>query len=520
MRAARTALLVACAMFFARNVAANGRFPNAQQVRELDAKSLVVAGTYGLLITTNGGKDFAYVCEAEMFGAAAGALTMDPLLERTPDGSFVTGSREGARVARERGCTFETVESLPHGYEFFGLERPADAELGALVDFTRRGSGEAAPLLALVSLLDEAGFPVEHRVYEARVGTDFMAIGAPIPSSELGFALTLDVASSNPARFYVSGRLGERAVLASSDDGGQSWGTSAIAGADGALGVYLAGVSPSDERRVYARVSRTRLTDAAYYVWDDSLLVSDDGGDSFVEVLRRDAALLGFSLSRDGETVLAGFGDPRRDAALSQRSELGIYSGSGSLPASDMTFARIVSDLDVNCLYWTASGLYACATEADPLGVDPALEPDFHLGIHTGSGLPSGRADFTPLLRLRDVRGPAPWTDGRPSPCDAEWRTTDPLAPIPFGACAPLNACEGMTALSPGALVCGAGDASGDGGAGARDESLPSREAGCACRSSGSVPRSWLAWLGAMGLLCCLRHRARTAVARAQERGY
>jgi hypothetical protein len=501
-------------MVFARSVAANGRFPNAQQARELDAQSLVVAGTYGLLLTTNGGKDFAYVCESEMFGAAAGALTMDPLLERTPDGSFVTGSREGARLARERGCAFETVESLPHGYEFFGRERPADAEVGALIDFTRRGSGEAAPLLALVSLVDEAGFPVEHRVYEARTGIDFVAIGAPIPSSELAFALTLDVASSNPARFYVSGRTGERAVLASSDDGGQSWETTDIAGADGALGVYLAGVSPSDERRVYARVSRTRLTDAAYYVWDDALLVSDDGGRSFVEVLRRDAALLGFALSSDGETVLAGFGDPRRDAALSQRSELGIYSGSGSFPARDLTFARIVSDLDVNCLHFTASGLYACATEADPLGVDPALERDFHLGIYAGSGLPSGRADFTPLLRLRDVRGPAPWADGRPSPCDAEWRSSDPSAPIPFGACAPLNACEGMTALSPGALVCGAGG-SGEGGAGARDESSPSREAGCACRSSGGVPRFPLAWLGAMGLLCCLRLRARTAVARA-----
>jgi hypothetical protein len=513
-----TAALVAGLMFGERTAAANGRFPNAQQVRELGTQTLVVAGTYGLLVTTNGGKDFAYVCESEMFGASAGSLIMDPLLERTPDGSFVTGSREAARVARERGCAFETVESLPHGYEFFGLQPPEHAEIGTPIDFTRRGPDERAPLLALVSLVDSAGFPVEHRVYEAREGTDFVPIGTTIPSAELAFALTLEVASSNPNRLYVSGHTGDHAVLVSSEDGGDTWKADAIAGAEGALGVYLAGTSPNDERRLYARVSRTRLTDAGYYVWDDSLLVSDDAGATFVESVRRNAALLGFALSSDGETVLAGYGDPRRDAAFSSRSDLGLYAARASLRASEMSFDRIVSELDVNCLHWTVSGLYVCATEADPLGAEPALEADFHLGILAGSGLPSSRADFTPLLRLRDVRGPAPWTDGRPSPCEGEWRVTDPPASVPTGACVALNACDENKALSPGALVCGR-DA-GEGGASSVDESSSPRDAGCGCRLGGKRPASRLAWLCALGLVCRRRIRGALARVRATERRY
>jgi hypothetical protein len=258
-----------------------------------------------------------------------------------------------------------------------------------------------------------------------------------------------------------------------------------------------------------------RLTDNAYYVWDDSLLVSDDAGETFVEAIRRDAALLGFAVSSDGETVLAGFGDPRRDAALSVRDELGIYAAHTSLAASEMTFERVVSDLDVNCLHWTASGLYACATEADPLGNDSALEPDFHLGLHAGSGVPSRRADFTPLLRLRDVRGPAPWADGRESPCDAEWRTGDPTMPIPSGACVALNACDANTALSPGALVCGRG--ANEGGAGTDETNAASSEAGCGCRSARPRRVSELGWLGALALVCGSRVRRRMALRRAQR---
>ncbi|HEX6766887.1 MAG TPA: hypothetical protein VF103_15435 [Polyangiaceae bacterium] len=482
----------------ARGARANGRFPNAQSVRELGADSLVVAGTYGLLLTTNGGKDFAYVCESEMFGRSAGGFTLDPLLEVAPDGSFVTGSVQAARRSLERGCGFETIESLPRNFDFFGETPPDGAESGKVVDLCRRGPGAAAPLLALVSIVDAAGIPLEHRVYEARSGTEFSRVGAPIPKEILEFGLTLDAAPSDPDRFYVTGRLANEPVLATSRDGGGSWdGTPVpVADAEDVLGVYLAAVSPSDPERIYVRASRRRLTDAGYYLWDDSLLVSDDAGGEFFEPLRHEAALLGFALGNDGETVLAGYGDPRADSATSSADEHGIYAADASVAAGDLAFERIVSDLDVNCLAATASGLYACATEVDPLGADPSVENDFHLGLYAGADLPRSRADFTALLKLRDVRGPAPRSDGRPGPCDEEWSTGDPTAPVPAGACAQFFACDNdPTALEPSALVC-AGNADGEGGATSSERPPTKRdgEPGCGCRCAGSGHALGFGW--------------------------
>ncbi|HVR19471.1 MAG TPA: hypothetical protein VMS65_07240, partial [Polyangiaceae bacterium] len=455
----------------------------------------------GLLVTANDGKDFSYVCETEVFGRPAGGFVMDPLLEVAPDGSIVTGSVQAARASVDGGCGFETIASLPRNFDFFGEEPPDGAEAGRVIDVCRRGAGASAPLLALVALVDETGLPLEHRIYEARNGTDFAPLGVPIPAELLAFATTLDAAPSDPARLYVSGTLANAAVLARSLDGAESWDSVPIsaADADGVLGTYLAGVAPSDPDRVIVRASRRTLTENGYYVWDDSLLVSDDGGDAFFEVVRRNAALLGFAFANDGETLLAGYGDPRTDPALSLPEELGIYAAPMA-PANELTFERIVADVGVSCLYATPSGLYVCATETDPLGVNATLEGDFHLGFHAGSSLPASRADFTPLLKLRDVRGPAVTL------CDPEWQRV----------CAQFFACDNdPRELSDGALLCGEGDAGagghggGDAGAGGHgvggagaggrgdaetDATSGDAELGCGCRAAAGARTPSLVW--------------------------
>jgi hypothetical protein len=487
------AIGLSCAtLVFSRDARANGRFPNAQSVRELEPGSLVVAGTYGLLVTTNGGSDFAYVCESEMFGASPGDATMDPLLELAPDGSFVTGSLQAARVSRRGGCEFETIASLPRNYAFFAEEASDGAAPGRIADLARRGAGAEVPLLALAALVDEAGLPLEHRVYEARSGTDFSPIGAPIPRELVEYTLTIDAAPSDPNRFYVTGARANDPVLVRSSDGGERWEALDIRAAEPEtiLGTYLGAVSASDPERIYVRVSRRRLTENGYYMWDDSLLVSDDAGDTFSEPLRRNAALLGFALANDGETVLAGYGEPRAEPAVSARDVLGIYAAPSTAPAAEMAFERIVTDLDVTCLHANATGLYACATEVDPLGVDPAQEPDFHLGVFGGAALPERRSDFAPLLKLRDVRGPPPQADGSRGPCETDWQLR----------CAQFFACENDPRdLDEGALVCGSGGAGGgaggrEAGDAARSGSGPS-DAGCGCRYGGDQRDMGLAWM-------------------------
>jgi hypothetical protein len=159
-----------------------------------------------------------------------------------------------------------------------------------------------------------------------------------------------------------------------------------------------------------------------------------------------------------------------------------------------MAFERIVTDLDVTCLHANATGLYACATEVDPLGVDPEQEPDFHLGVLAGTALPERRSDFTPLLKLRDVRGPPAQADGSEGPCDADWRLR----------CAAFFACENdPRETDTGALVCGSGGAAGGasggeaggGSDGAARGGGNAADSGCGCRHAGVRRGSGLAFL-------------------------
>ncbi|HVR19677.1 MAG TPA: hypothetical protein VMS65_08275, partial [Polyangiaceae bacterium] len=240
----------------ASSVFANGRFPNAQQLRAIDGQTLVVAGTYGMLLTTNGGKDFAYQCEAEIFGKPTGSYTVDPLLEVGRDGAIYSGSLHALRVSRDRGCTFETEPSLPRNWGFFELERPPGAESGTVVDVCRRGAAPDAPVLALVARLDDSARTLEYRLYQTDARGVFAVVGEPIPVTLLDFGLTLEVAPSDPNRIYVSGTLENDPVLLASDDGGASFRSWPLVFADAefVLGAYLGAVAPDDPERVYLRV--------------------------------------------------------------------------------------------------------------------------------------------------------------------------------------------------------------------------------------------------------------------------
>jgi len=177
-----------------RPALANGRFPNAQQLRVIDERTLVVAGTYGLLVTTNRGADFAYQCEGEIFGKPTGTYTVDPLLEVGSDGAIYTGSLHALRVSRDQGCTFETEASLPRNWGFFELERPASAENGQIVDICRRGGEPDAPVLALARIFDDAATTTEYRLYETDASGVFQVVGSPIDVALMDFGLTLEVA--------------------------------------------------------------------------------------------------------------------------------------------------------------------------------------------------------------------------------------------------------------------------------------------------------------------------------------
>ncbi|MFZ5895685.1 MAG: WD40/YVTN/BNR-like repeat-containing protein [Myxococcota bacterium] len=440
---------------------ANGRFPNAQQLREV-GPTLVVAGTYGVLISGNAGTDFQFVCESVLFGKASEGSWIDPLLEALPDGTLISGSTNGLRISRNDACSFETAFTLPHDASFVGDGPAPNAAFGAVIDVCPAHDG-ATSLLALGTLRASDGSTIEHRLYKSGdSGRTWTALPNSIEKSALRTTLTVDVAPSRPARIYVSGMNSGVSTLAVSDDAGTSFTTHPIVldDAEGVTGAYIAAVSAQDPDRVYVRVSRRSQADDGSETWDDSLLVSDDAGVHFRDVLRRRGALLGFALSPDDTSVLAGFGDPMVPPVVTSDDELGLYAAS----TNDLVFTQRVPELAVSCLHWTTSGLYACAKESDPLGT---ATNDFHIGVFKGSGVPQSKGDFQALLKLRDVRGPLPWASGSKSPCEAEWIGSDPNNPTRQGACATLNACSRMASLSPGAIKCGV-SAPGSGGANAQ----------------------------------------------------
>lgn len=441
------------------NVLANGRFPNAQQLREPVPGSLVVAATYGLLVSGNDGQDFQFVCESALFGKALMGSWVDPLLETLPDGTIVSGSQNGLRVSRDRGCTFSTDFELPHDASVVTAGQDPVTPRGAVIDVCPGYEGPSS-LLALTTVHADDGSIVEHRIYKSNDGAhSFAALPKSLEKQQIGVVLTLDVAPSDPARIYVSGVSAGRSVFASSSDGGKSYSVNPIEldDPDGVTGAYIAAVSPTDANRVYVRVSRKSLDDAGSDTWDDSLLVSDDGGAHFRDVLRRRAALLGFALSPDGTQVLAGFGDPMIPPVVTSDDALGLYAATSDA----LTFTARVPGLAVSCLRWTSTGLYACAKENDPLGTSGI---DFHIGAVMPPTVPDSPQVFKPLLKLRDVRGPLPRQDGTPSACAAEWQGSDPNTSA-ASTCAALNACTPRAALSPGAIRCGESSVPASGGA-------------------------------------------------------
>ena len=87
----------------------NGRFPTTTSVRfhPSDSDIRIVATTFGLLLTGDGGASHHWVCES----AVGYAGTFDPDYAVAADGSIFATTFDGLRVTRDGGCTWELTGS-------------------------------------------------------------------------------------------------------------------------------------------------------------------------------------------------------------------------------------------------------------------------------------------------------------------------------------------------------------------------------------------------------------------------
>jgi len=447
----------------------NGRFPRAQRLLEQhgDPERLVLAATYGLLVTADRGGDWRHICE---LGFAFTIDEIDPLFELPADGSLLVQAPRSLNRSPAPYCSFEPVlgGTPAEMVADFSLDRVAQERVLALR--VARGDG---------------GGPV-NRLYESNdSGKTFEAIGTFLPEDTISLGLTVDAAPSDPERVYVTA-IGQTngTVFARSDDRGTTWTATTLPVAPG-FG-YLAAVHPTDPDILYVRTDGWIDQGDGTLLANDALFYSDDGGESFHEILRGAGKLFGFALSPDGSELIAGYGDPVEAARLVDPAALGIFRAS----ADDYAFVRIFAGA-VSCLTWSMTGVYACTSQTE-LGYALGFteRPDFDV---------TDPDPFTPLLDLARVNGPLDCPAcSSGAVCQAAWADSCAV----FGNCdagVPAVGGGGGTSCTPGA--------SGEGGMGGQSESPPAApppsDASCGCRTANADPRTagWLLALvaGAFG---------------------
>jgi hypothetical protein len=495
-------------MSSASTVLANGRFPRASMLIEdsRDWNKLTIAATYGLLVTDDRGERWYYVCDAAF---SFQALLIDPVVSQVEDGSLLVASWTNIALSRDRACDWTKVLTPAIG---------EGASYASVDDFSvvvqRRHE-----VVAVVTTFQKMGPNIVQLNESTDAGMTWKPIGAPLPVARV---YTVDIDPTNPDHIYATG-FGDFAdenapeLFLSSHDRGATWLTNPIPGTSTFASPWIAAIHPRDGNKIFVRTDTWKRRPGEVDQAGDALLYSEDGGTTWVTLLRpagteygvAGAKLLGFALSPDGSTVLAGYGDPVDPSRIVDPDHIwrGIYKsssegrysfGSGAPDAPVRIFKGSVS-----CLSWTARGIYACVTPAaEPQNLTFTTDPEF------------SSSSLTKLMKMNEVLGPRPCCRGRAtSACD--WRVD----------CQVLGTCD--HAGPPESRICDGGD---DGMAGGAPIDASSSDApggststpvgdegeggstGCGCRISRPVvTRGNVAMILAAAALGAARHRKRQA---------
>lgn len=389
---------------------ANGRYPWSQQVviDPSDARHLWLRTTYGVLTSPDAGGAWHWICE----GAVGYDPAEDPMMAAFGDGTAVAAASTGLFATRDLGCSW--TQSADIGNQFV---RDVAAE------------GDGSGMLALTVTVEANGDEAVVVWSSEDASRSWKALGPPI---SLDVApMTLDPAPSDPQRVYVSGAIrlgaatdaglggmaGDASVASSPDggtatanpgvllrsrDGGRTWERRRIPGTSVYDQPFIAAVHPTNPDIVYVRVQGQWSGVGAVQSW---LLYTDDAGDTWKELFRGPADMLGFALGADGRTVLVGMGDTHDAQRPVDRTALGIHRAT----APSFSFARVFTG-HVGCLAYAGQTLYVCGNH-DGEG--------FELGASTDDG-----ETVTKVLDYGDVRGPLECPKATPETtlCAPAWK--------------------------------------------------------------------------------------------------
>lgn len=315
--------LLPSALLLATSVAAaNGRFPESNQVvfDPTRPEHLLVRTTFGLLQSRDAGASFSWTCEAA-FGVSG---EIDPMLAITASGAIVASTYDGIQRSAD-GCSYQAPPELA----------------SELIPDLTLDPRDARRLLAFRTLSVGAGMFESWLLRSEDEGRTWARLDPPLPSTVL--PLSVDLAASDPARVYVSGRLGVASrytsVLLRSDDGGLSFEQLDLPDTDDQRLAFIAAVDPADADHVFVRIddpAGTRVT------------ASSDGGRSFREIFRGSGRLPGFAIH--GPTRQLAVGGPSDGVWVGTLDEAGFEQRSTVAPS---------------CLGYGPDGLYACSDAKD-----------------------------------------------------------------------------------------------------------------------------------------------------------
>jgi len=337
---------------------ANGRFPQSTAVKFHPGQTdtIIVPVTFGLLVSTDGGAHFDWICEQ----AVGYVGTYDPVYAVAADGAVLATNFEGVRIARNGFCSWDAVPDLANQW-VSDIKVDSDGKVWAST-FTL-----------------SSGY--ENNIF---VSTDNGATFSPsnLARNDVAFRSVL-VAPSDPTRLYT---VGQQVIPATADagfptvvtvgfrseNGGQSWTPlnmdSIIVG--NTPQVVMEAVAPDDPDVLYARSEKSNVPSG------DILYRSIDKGQSWTEVLRTSDIIRAMLVQAGGKVIVGTLNDGVR-----------ISEDGGD------TWMMPTEQPPMNCLGVRSDGLlFACGLNWAPSYFALATSTD-------------GQT-WTPMMRFCDIRGP------------------------------------------------------------------------------------------------------------------
>jgi hypothetical protein len=368
---------------------ANGRYPLSQQLVSdpSNTSAFYLRATYGIIASRDAGASWWWICESGV-GYDSGE---DPMMGIFADGTVMAAAHSGLYVTHDGGCAWNTAPDLGDLYV-------RDVALDAT---------KSVAFAVTIAVEEDATYDsVVWRSSDS--AATWTALGPSIAKS-LNPA-TIDVAPSDASRLYVSGAdftvldagvSNAPGMLLRSRDGGATWEQRRIPGSSQGSTPYIAAVHPTNPDVLYVRVRGE---------WDginpvqSALLYTTDAGDTWKELFRRNADMLGFALSKDGSSVLVGMGDTRDVLRPVDKSVLGLYRATAPGFVFDRPYANQVA-----CLAYVGDSLYVCGSQESSR---------FELGVSSDDG-----TTITPVFEYGSVKGPLECPKGSPEKaiCEPLW---------------------------------------------------------------------------------------------------